>query len=98
MRLRSRLTTRVQDLVSESRATPWFWLYFASVGAASIAAFLGAPLAFRIAAFGMLVATIKVCVELVSTRTLRSAPTAMLPDDDLARPRLLLSSLQTSRR
>ena len=96
--LGKRPTPRVQDLVDEPRAMPWFWLYFASVGAASIAAFLGAPPAFRIAAFGMLVATIKICVELASTRTLRFVPAPMLPDGDRARPRLLLPSLQESRR
>jgi hypothetical protein len=96
--LGKRPTPRVQDLVNEPRAMPWFWLYFASVGAASIAAFQAAPFAFRIAAFGMLVATIKICLELVSTRTLRLVPAAMLPDGARARPRLLLPTLQQSRR
>jgi len=93
-----RPTPRVQDLVDERRAKLWFWLYFASVGAASIAAFLGAPLAFRVAAFGMLVATVKICVELVSARTLRLVPPTLLPQGDRARPGLLRPSLQHSRR
>ena len=96
--LGKRPTPRVQDLVNELRATPWFWLYFASVGAASIAAFLEAPLAFRIAAFGMLVATIKICAELVSTRTLRLVPAPMLPNGAHAKPGLFLPSLRESRR
>ena len=89
-------TPRVQDLVNEQRATPWFWLYFASVGASSIAAFLDAPIIFRFAALGLLVATIQVCAELVSIRTLRFVPTQMLPPGDAARPRLLLSNPQHS--
>jgi hypothetical protein len=93
-----RPTPRVQDLVDERRARSWFWLYFASVGAASIAAFLGAPLAFRVAAFGMLVATVKICVELALARTLRLVPPTMLPQGDHARPGLLPPSLQHSRR
>ena len=42
-----RPTPRVQDLANEPRALSWFWLYFASVGVASAASFLGAPLVFR---------------------------------------------------
>ena len=93
-----RPTPRVQDLVNEPRALPWFWLYFASVGGASIAAFMSAPLVFRIAALGMLAATVRICIELVSIRTLKLVPAPMLPDSALARPRLLLPSLQQSRR
>ncbi|MGH6779023.1 MAG: hypothetical protein ACRECL_13625 [Bradyrhizobium sp.] len=96
--LGKRPTPRVQDLVNERRAMPWFWLYFVSVGAASIAAFLTAPLTFRVAAFGMLVATVKICAELASIRTLRLVPPTMLPQGDDARPGLLLPSLQHSRR
>ena len=96
--LGKRATPRVQDLVDEQRAMPWFLLYFASVSAASIAAFVAAPLPFRIASLGMLAATAKICVELVSIRTLRSVPAPMLPEGEPARPRLLLPRLQHSQR
>jgi hypothetical protein len=96
--LGKRPTPRVQDLVNEPRAMPWYWLYFASVAAASITAFLDAPLAFRVAAFGILVATVGICVELVSIRTLRSIPAPMLPDPDHVRPRWRLPSLQHSQK
>ncbi len=96
--LGKRLTPRVQDLVNEPRAMLWFWLYFASIGAASIAAFLSAPIVFRIAAFGILVATVRICIELVSIRRLTSVPAPMLPDFDRWRPGLLLTGLQHSRR
>jgi hypothetical protein len=96
--LGKRPTPRVQDLVNEPRAMPWYWLYFASVAAASITAFLDAPLAFRVAAFGILVATVGICVELVSIRTLRSIPAPMLPDPDHVRSRWRLPSLQHSQK
>jgi hypothetical protein len=94
--LGKRPTPRVQDLVNEPRATPLFWLYFSSVGVASVAAFAGAPVAFQIAAAGMLAATAGICVELVFIRILRSVPAPMLPDG--TRPRLLLPNSQHSPR
>ncbi len=96
--LGKRPTPRVQDLANEPRALSWFWLYFASVGAASAASFLGAPLVFRVAALGMLAATVRICIELALIRTLRSVPVPMLPDGGRTRPRLLLPTLQQSRR
>ncbi len=95
--LGKRPTPRVQDLVDERRALPWFQLYFASVLAASAAAFFDATLIFRIAAGGMLVATAKLCFELVLIRTLSSVPPAMLPEAGSARPRLFRPALQRSR-
>ncbi len=91
--LGKRPTPRVQDLVNEPRARPLFWLYFGSVGAASLAAFLSAPLAFRFAAIGILVATVGICVELVLIRTLKSVSEPMLPPGDQPRSRFLLPSL-----
>ncbi len=91
--LGKRPTPRVQDLVDEPRAMPWFWLYFTSVGAASLAVFLSTPLVFRGAAFAMLIATARICFELVLTRNLAAVPTAMLPDGYRAWPRLLLPIL-----
>ncbi|WP_024342170.1 hypothetical protein [Bradyrhizobium japonicum] len=93
-----RPTPRVQDLVDEPRALPWFWLYFGCVGAASIAALLDGSLAFQIAALGMLVATAAICKQFISIRTLGSVPASMLPDDAVARLRLFLPILQQSRR
>lgn len=93
-----RSTPRVQDLVDEPRALPWFRLYFACVGAASLAAFLGESLSFRIAALGILVATAAICRQLASIRTLRSVPALMLPGGVGTRPRLLLPNLQQSRK
>jgi len=88
--LGKRPTPRVQDLVNEPRAMPWFWLYYAGVGAASLAAFLDAPLVFRGAALAMLIATARICFELVLTRNLAQVPKAMLPDGHRAWQRLHL--------
>lgn len=96
--LGKRPTPRVQDLADEPRALSWFWLYFASVGTASAASFLEAPLVFRIAALGMLAATARICIELALIRTLRSVSVPMLPDGGPTRPRLLLPTLKQSRR
>jgi hypothetical protein len=96
--LGKRPTPRVQDLVDEPRARPWFWFYFTSVAAASAAAFFGTPPVFRIAALGMLAATARICIELALIRTLRSVPVPMLPEGDRSRPRLLLPTLKHSRR
>lgn len=91
--LGKRPTPRVQDLVNEPRAMPWFWLYFAGVGAASLAVFLDAPPVFRGATFVMLIATARICFELVLTRNLAAVPEAMLPDGYRAWPQLHLPIL-----
>ena len=91
--LGKRPTPRVQDLVDERRAMPWFWLYFMGVSAATLAVFLDAPLVFRVAAFAMLISTARICFELVLTRSLAAVPTAMLPDDCRAWPRVHLPIL-----
>ena len=96
--LGKRPTPRVQDLANEPRALSWFWLYFASVGAASAASFLGTPLVFRIAALGMFAATARICIEFALIRTLRSVPAPMLPEGGRTRPRLFLPTLEQSRR
>lgn len=93
-----RPTPRVQDLANEPRALSWFWLYFASVGAASAASFLGMSFVFRIGALGMFAATARICIELALIRTLRSVPASMLPDGGRSRPRLLLPTLEQPRR
>ncbi len=94
--LGKRPTPRVQDLVDEARALPWFRLYFASVVAASLAAFFNVPIAFRLAAVGMLMATCRLGLELWRTRTLKLVPAALLPPQ--GRPRHpLLPILQDAR-
>jgi hypothetical protein len=63
-------TPRVQDLVVETRARKWFVLFFASVWCATAALLVDAAVAFRIAAFLMLVATSGIALHLTLARRL----------------------------
>ncbi|KJS07995.1 MAG: hypothetical protein VR78_18780, partial [Hoeflea sp. BRH_c9] len=63
-------TPRVQDLVREASAWPWFVLYFASAWAATSALALGSATGFRMAAAGTFVATAAIGVHLVRARML----------------------------
>lgn len=94
--LGKRPTPRVQDLVDEKRALPWFYLYFISTSAAFLAALLGAPIPFRLASLGMLIATFEIGVQLVHIRKLRHVAAAMLPEQGEAMPRLFLPSMKLS--
>lgn len=84
-------TPRVQDLVREARAAPWFLLYFTSVWAGTAAMAFGSATGFRMAAAGMFASTAAIAVHLVRARMLcdvdgsRRFPTGSL------RPSLLFS-------
>ena len=83
-------TPRVQDLVVEHRAIKWFALYFLAVWAATATILLGQPLAFRIAAAAMAIATGGIVAQLVRTRRLADVPTALRLPNGAHAPRLLL--------
>jgi hypothetical protein len=78
-------TPRVQDLVDERRARPWFALYFLAVLAAVTMLLLGWPSAFRLAALIQLVATLGLVRHFYLARRLGSVP---MPQRHGARPRL----------
>lgn len=59
---------RVQDLVNERRAMPWFVLYFATALVASGSIALGQALAWRVAAALQLAATALIVIELWRSR------------------------------
>ncbi len=59
---------RVQDLVNEPRATPWFALYGMAVAVGTFAALLGASELWRFAVAAHLLATIGISVELWRAR------------------------------
>ena len=59
---------RVQDLVKESRAQPWFIVYFITTMFASLALAVGHGLAFRVAVAAQLLATSVIVVELWRSR------------------------------
>jgi hypothetical protein len=84
-------TPRVQDLVVEARAGRWFLLYFVAVWVGTAALIAGAPLGFRLAAAGLLIATIGILAQLVRTRRLADVNADGRFPAGARRPRLLLS-------
>jgi dipeptide/tripeptide permease len=87
-------TPRVQDLVVERRAIKWFVLYFLAVWSAAAGLLLDEPLAFRISAAVMVVATGGIIVQLIRTRRLDDVKAALRLPVGVRRPHLLLSWVQ----
>ena len=84
-------TPRVQDLVSEARAQPWFMLYFVSVWAGTGALALGSASGFRVAASGTLAATAAIIVHLVRARMLSEVGGSQRFAEGAPRPSLFYS-------
>ena len=63
-------TPRVQDLVSEARASKWFVIYFVAVWIGTLMLLAGQPSAFRAAAAMMIVGIIGIVREVIRTRRL----------------------------
>jgi hypothetical protein len=82
-------TPRVQDLVVESRARRWFYLYFAAVWLSTVALLANQPLAFRGLALLLVLATAGLVVEFVRTRRLADIGAALRGPEAPRRPRLL---------
>ena len=87
-------TPRVQDLVVERRAIKWFVLYFLAVWGATAALLLDRPLAFRVAAAVMVIATCGIIVQLVRARRLADVKPTLRCPTGVRPPRLLLSWIQ----
>lgn len=84
-------TPRVQDLVVESRAIKWFWLYFLAVWAATATLVAGYPQLFQACATTMLIATGGITAQLVRTRRLVDVKAGLRLPQGAHRPRLLFS-------
>lgn len=84
-------TPRVQDLVVESRAVKWFWLYFAAVDVATLCLFFGLVHGFRTAAAAMCLATAGIALELVRTRRLSNVKEPLRLPQGVREPRLLFT-------
>jgi hypothetical protein len=84
-------TPRVQDLVVESRAAKWFWLYFLGVWTGTAALLLENPSAFHWSAVAILAATGGIIVQLVRIRRLADVKAALRFPKGVDRPRLLFS-------
>ncbi|MGH6672241.1 MAG: hypothetical protein ACRECV_09760 [Xanthobacteraceae bacterium] len=90
-------TPRVQDLVTETRASKWFVLYFVAIWAGTVVLLMGPAWAFQATAGIMLIATAGIAAQIVRTRRLADVANAMRLPEGTHRPRLLLSlSPQTS--
>jgi hypothetical protein len=87
-------TPRVQDLVVERRAIKWFMLYLLAVWSATAGLLADQPLAFRMSAGVMVVATGGIIVQLVRARRLDDVKAALRLPTGVRRPRLLLSCAQ----
>lgn len=72
--LGKRATPRVQDLVDEARAAPWFGAYYASVGFATLCLLVDLPVAFRLFAAVQFVATLAIIRHLYRSRELSNLP------------------------
>lgn len=82
-------TPRVQDLVVEGRAGKWFLLFSVATWCGAGALAIGHPLAFRIGAAAMLLATLGIAIHMLRTRRLANvAPTLRIPKG-VQPPRLL---------
>lgn len=84
-------TPRVQDLVSERRASIWFVLFFAGAWVATLMLLIEAALGFRLAAAVMTLATLGLGRELVRARRLADVSEPLRLPAGAAAPRLLVS-------
>jgi len=87
-------TPRVQDLVIETRAMKWFWLYFAAVWSGTACLLLDVPAGFRVSAAVMAVATVAIVAELVRARLLADVKPELRQPQMTRRPALLASLSQ----
>lgn len=86
-------TPRVQDLVDERRALPWFVLHFAASWTGTAALLAGAPLLFRLAAAGLVVALLGILRALLGTRRLSVVDAAHRLPPGARMPPLLFARL-----
>lgn len=91
-------TPRVQDLVTERRATKWFVVYYVAVWSGTLMLLAGQPFAFRLAAMAMAMGVAGVVREVVRTRRLADVTSPLrLPRGAIA-PHLLFAALTDRRK
>lgn len=91
-----RATPRVQDLVIEERSTKWFVGYFLATFLATAALLSEQVSSFRIAAAGMLIATLGIATQILRTRRLADIGSDQFEPIDP--PRLLYARIGESKR
>lgn len=72
--LGKRQTPRVQNLVDEPRAAPWFGAYYAAVGFATLTLLVDLPVAFRLFVGVQMFATLAIIRHLYRSRELLNVP------------------------
>ena len=72
--LGKRQTPRVQDLVDEPHAAPWFGAYYAAVGFATLTLLVDLPVAFRLFVGVQLFATLAIARHFYRSRRLLNVP------------------------
>ncbi|HTN61413.1 MAG TPA: hypothetical protein VL147_07615 [Devosia sp.] len=87
--LGKRPTPRVQDLVDEAHATPWFYAYYIAVALGTALLLVGWNDAFRLCAALQLVATLGIARHFYRARELLNVPSSLR--DGFAAPHLFLS-------
>lgn len=92
------LTPRVQDIVVESRAKRWFWVYYTGVAIAIIALILGQTLAFRVGCALNLVAIFALSSHFIRARRLMDVPEAMKLPNVISVPHLIYAGSPVSGR
>jgi len=85
-------TPRVQDLVIEKQALPWFLLYFAGVGAGTVSLLAGTPLMVRLCAALVLTGSLGIIHQIYRARLLKDVPETLHPAA-IKPPRLFVSTL-----
>jgi len=83
-------TPRVQDLVAEPKAAPWFWLYFAATDFVVLMLLAEAPGLARIGAAAMLLAVGAVVHQLWRIRRLADVRQAARLPQGVSRPHVLI--------
>ncbi|WP_273729135.1 hypothetical protein [Brucella gallinifaecis] len=91
------LTPRVQDIVVESRAKHWFWVYYTGVAIAIIALIVGQTLAFRVGCGLNLVAILALSSHFIRARRLMDVPEAMKLPNVITMPHLIYAGGPVSR-
>jgi len=82
-------TPRVQDLVSEARASKWFAIYHAGVWLGALMLLVGQPSAFRAAAAIMMIGLVGIAREVIRTRRLADVQSRLRLPDGACAPHLL---------
>jgi hypothetical protein len=84
-------TPRVQDLVSETRASKWFVIYHAAVWFGTLMLLIGQATAFRAAAAAMAIGIVGIIREIIRTRRLADVVSPMRLPDGACAPHLLFA-------